>query len=55
MILIGVDAGVVVLCVSITPDQIQTTAEMYPEYLLLEQTGEESLGWLYDGLIFTRG
>lgn len=55
MVLIGVKAGVVELCVSINPEQLQTVMEMYPECLLLERAGDENIGWLYDGAVFTQG
>ena len=53
MIIVGVKNGVVELCVSIIPDQLQTMAEMYPEHLLLEQVGAETIGWAFDGATFT--
>jgi hypothetical protein len=53
MIIIGIKDGVVALCVSITPDQLQTVTEMYPEHQIMEQAGEETIGWLFDGGSFT--
>lgn len=53
MVVVGVKSGVVELCVSITPDQLQTVAEMYPEHVLLEQVGDETIGWTFDGVNFT--
>ena len=52
MIIVGVKDGMVALCVSITPDQLQTVTEMYPEHLLLEQTADENIGWTFDGTTF---
>jgi hypothetical protein len=49
MVLIGISDGVVVLCVSINPDQMQLAREMYPDWILQEQIGEESVGWTFDG------
>jgi hypothetical protein len=54
MILIGIDRdGVVQLCVSIDEHQLQNTKERYPDWILQEQVGEESLGWTFDGVTFT--
>ena len=53
MIIVGIKSGVVEICVSITPDQRQTVAEMYPDHLLQEQTGDENIGWTFDGVNFT--
>lgn len=54
MVIVGVKNGVVELCVSITPDQLQTVTEMYPEHQILEQVGDENIGWHYDGVVFTQ-
>ena len=45
MILIGIDSGTVVMCVSVNPDQVQLAREMYPDWVLQEQTGDENIGW----------
>ena len=55
MVLIGIDQGTVVLCVNINPDQLQLAREMYPDWILQEQIGEENIGWKYDGVTFTQG
>lgn len=55
MVVVGVKNGVVEICVSITPDQFQTVCEMYPEHQIMEQSGDENIGWLYDGVTFTQG
>ena len=55
MVVVGVRDGVVDLCVSITPDQWPTVAEMYPNHQLSEQVGAENIGWLFDGVAFTEG
>jgi hypothetical protein len=53
MILIGVEGGVVQMCVSIDPHQLQTCREMYPDWTLQEQVADENIGWLFDGVTFT--
>lgn len=53
MVLIGIDNGVVVMCVSINPDQLQLAREMYPDWILQEQFGDENVGWLFDGQRFS--
>lgn len=53
MIVLMVRNGVVEWPVSITPDQLQTVREMYPDHLVVEQIGEETTGWLFDGVTFT--
>lgn len=52
MILIGIDQGTVVLCVSIDPEQLPHCQEMYPDWILQEQIGEETSGWTFDGSSF---
>ena len=52
MIVLMIKNGVVEWPVSITPDQFQTVQEMYPEHTVMEQTGEETSGWSYDGVSF---
>lgn len=51
MVIIGIKNGVVELCVSV--DDMQTLAEMYPEHLFIQRTGDENIGWNYDGVTFT--
>jgi hypothetical protein len=53
MVIVGVLNGVVEICVSITPDQLHTVKEMYPDHVFTEQSGAESIGWTYDGVSFT--
>ena len=52
MVIIGVLAGVVDICTGITPSQLQTMSEMYPDHVLMEQVGDENIGWTYDGIGF---
>lgn len=51
MVIIGIIGGVVDICVSI--DDIETLSIMYPEHILIEQVGGETIGWTYDGVTFT--
>lgn len=53
MVIVGVVNGVVDICVSITPDQLPTVSEMYPDHAIIEQVGAENIGWTYDGGSFT--
>ena len=53
MVLIGIDNGIVALCVHINPDQLQLASEMYPHMILQEQIGDENIGWTFDGKAFT--
>ena len=53
MVLIGIDAGTVVLCVNINPEQLQLAKEMYPDFILQEQVGDENIGWTFNGVAFT--
>lgn len=55
MVLIGIDQGVVVMAVNINPDQLELAQQMYPDWILQEQVGDETIGWLYDGVTFTQG
>lgn len=41
------------MCVNINPDQLQVTGEMYPDWILQEQVGDENIGWTFDGVSFT--
>lgn len=52
MVLIGIDKGTVVLCVNIDPEQLQLAREMYPDWDLREQVGDENIGWTFDGSAF---
>ena len=53
MLIIGVINNVVDIAVTITPDQLQTLTEMYPEHTFTEQQSNEDIGWIYDGVKFT--
>lgn len=53
MILIGIEEGTVVLCVSIDQEQLELCQQMYPDWFLQEQVGDENIGWTYDGVTFT--
>ena len=53
MVIVGIKCGIVEICVSITPDQLQTVREMYPEHLIQEQAAYENIGWTFDGVSFT--
>jgi hypothetical protein len=54
MNIVGINKdGVVEICVSIRPEQLQTVTEMYPDCEFQEQAGEETIGWTYDGVTFT--
>jgi hypothetical protein len=52
VVLIGIENGTVVLCVNIDPDQLQLAREMYPDWTLQEQVGDENIGWTFDGESF---
>lgn len=51
MVVVGVLNGVVDLCVAV--DDLVMLRAMYPEHLLMEQVGDENVGWAYDGVSFT--
>ncbi len=51
MIVIGVLNGVVDICVSV--DSMDDVIEFYPDHILLEQVGFETIGWTYDGVTFS--
>jgi len=53
MLIIGVINNVVDIAVTITPDQLQTLTEMFPEHTFTEQQSNEDIGWIYDGVKFT--
>lgn len=53
MVLVGIENGMVVLCVNIDPEQMRLAQEMYPDWILQEQVGEETIGWTFDGVKFT--
>lgn len=53
MVLIGIESGVVVLCVNIDLHQLELAQQMYPDWTLQEQVGDENIGWTFDGATFT--
>lgn len=50
MIYLVISEGIVINCVSV--DSKEALSEFYPESLIIEQTGEETIGWTYDGVNF---
>jgi hypothetical protein len=52
MLIIGVFKGVVEIFVSINPEQLEVMRDQYPEHILLERSGDEDIGWVYDGSVF---
>lgn len=53
MIALLIKDGVVDWPVAINEDQLQVLRDTYPEHLIVEQTGDETSGWLYDGVKFS--
>lgn len=53
MVIVGIKSGVVEICVSITPDQLEIVREMYPEHQITEQIDQENIGWTFDGVMFS--
>lgn len=51
MVYVLVKNSVVEHCVSV--NSIADLVEFYPEHLIIEQTGDENVGWTYDGVTFT--
>lgn len=51
MIFVMVKDGVVEHCISV--DSIDDLVEIYTEHQIIEQTGDENIGWTYDGVTFT--
>jgi len=51
MIFVLVKGGIVEHCVAV--DGIEDLVEIYPEHEIIEQTGEENIGWTYDGVTFS--
>lgn len=43
--------GIVAECISV--DSIADLIEIYTDCLIIEQTGEENIGWTYDGVTFS--
>lgn len=51
MVIVGIRDGVVELCVAV--EDLVMLQAMYPEHVLIEQSGDENVGWTYDGVSFT--
>lgn len=51
MIVVLVKDGVVEHCVAV--NSFDDLRDYYPDHLLIEQTGEENVGWTYDGATFS--
>ena len=51
MIFVLIKGGVVEHCIAV--NSIADLVEYYPEHQIIEQTGEENVGWTYDGVTFT--
>jgi len=52
MICVLVKDGVIEHCIAV--DDIEhDLREIYPEHLIMERTGEETIGWSFDGVGFT--
>ena len=45
--------GLVIHCVSV--NDVEQLRECYPDCILMERTGEEDIGWTFDGTNFTQG
>ncbi len=43
--------GIVVECIAV--NSINDLIEIYTEHLIIERTGDETIGWKYDGVNFT--
>lgn len=51
MIFVLVKDGVVEHCIAV--NSIADLVEFYPEHEIIEQTGDENVGWTYDGMTFS--
>lgn len=51
MVFVLVKDGVVEHCVAV--NSVADLVELYPEHQIIEQTGSENIGWIYDGVTFT--
>lgn len=51
MVVILVLNGVVEHCVAV--NSFDDVRDYYPEHTILEQVGDENIGWTYDGVTFT--
>jgi len=51
MVFVLVKDGVIEHCVAV--NSAADLAEYYPEHQIIEQTGDENIGWTYDGVSFT--
>lgn len=50
MIYVLINDGIVEHCISV--NSINDLIEIYPEHKIIERTGEETIGWTYDGVSF---
>ena len=51
MVVLLIKDGLVEQAISV--NSIADLVDYYPEHTLLEQSGEETVGWTYDGVSFT--
>ena len=51
MVFVIVKDGKVEHCISV--DSIADLTDIYTEHQIIEQTGNENVGWLFDGVTFT--
>lgn len=51
MIFVLAKDGVVEHCVAVNSEA--DLVEIYPEHQIIEQTGDENIGWTYDGVSFS--
>lgn len=51
MIFVLVKDGLVEHCIAV--NGIEDLVEYYPEHTIIERTGEETIGWTYDGVTFS--
>lgn len=53
MVFVLVKDGVVEHCIAVNSEA--DLVEIYPEHQIIAQTGEETIGWTFDGSVFTPG
>lgn len=51
MVYVLIKNGVVEHCVAV--NSLADLVEYYPEHKIIEQTGDENIGWTYDGATFS--
>lgn len=51
MIFVLVKDGMVERCIAV--NRIEDLVQFYPEHQIIEQVGEENVGWSFDGSTFT--